>query len=205
MTYFWATFPHPQKPTFELIFGVSNCFANWGLWLGGQITRSANFCLWCHPGGSTLGAPRRKTFFRKNSRRLELSISKNTSHGRSGQGPGSVDPRFPAGLPFPVPEILELFAFHDSGNFFPAIFPGLSRSFPREPPNRSRKQPQPSRVFWFVLVNKCVRELVEVTPILKWQTLWMTRKLSNRTLLGHYSSHRQDYRPESPDFYCFRK
>ena len=31
---------------------------------------------------------------------------------------------------------------------FPAIFPGLSRSFPGEPPNRPRKQPQPSRVFW---------------------------------------------------------
>ena len=29
-----------------------------------------------------------------------------------------------------------------------ATFPGLSRSFPWEPPNRPRKQPQPSRVFW---------------------------------------------------------
>ena len=34
-----------------------------------------------------------------------------------------------------------------SGKFFPAIFPGLSRNFPWEPPNRPRKQPQPSRVF----------------------------------------------------------
>ena len=34
-----------------------------------------------------------------------------------------------------------------SGKIFPAIFPGLSQSFPREPPNRPRKQPQPSRVF----------------------------------------------------------
>ena len=40
---------------------------------------------------------------RGGSRRLELSISKNTPHRRWGQGPGSVDPRFPAGLPFPVP------------------------------------------------------------------------------------------------------
>ena len=51
----------------------------------------------------------------KNSRRLELSISKSTLHGRWGQGPGSVDPRFPAGLPFPVSEILEFVAFRDSG------------------------------------------------------------------------------------------
>ena len=62
----------------------------------------------------------------KNSRRLELSISKNTPHGRWGQGPGSVDPRFPAGLPFPVPEILEFVAFRDPGKFFQQF----SRSFP---------------------------------------------------------------------------
>ena len=55
------------------------------------------------------------------------------SHGRCGQGPGSVDPRFPAGLPFQVPEILEFIAFCDSEQNFPAIFPGLSRSFPWEP------------------------------------------------------------------------
>ena len=62
----------------------------------------------------------------RNSRRLELSISKNTPHGRRGQGPGSVDPRFPAGLPFLVPEILEFVAFRDSGKFFQQF----SRSFP---------------------------------------------------------------------------
>ena len=55
----------------------------------------------------------------KNSRRLELLISqKNTAHGRWGQGPGSVDPRFPDGLlPFLVPEVLELVAFRDLDNF----------------------------------------------------------------------------------------
>ena len=42
--------------------------------------------------------------FQKNSRRLELSISNNTPHGRWRQGPGSVDTTFPAGSPFPVPE-----------------------------------------------------------------------------------------------------
>ena len=43
----------------------------------------------------------------ENSRRLELSISKNTPRRRWGQGPGTVDPRFSAGLRFPVPEILK--------------------------------------------------------------------------------------------------
>ena len=65
--------------------------------------------------------------FSENSRRLELSISKNTPHGRWGQGPGSVNPRFPAGLPFPVPQILEFVALlGDSLKVFPAMFPGLS-------------------------------------------------------------------------------
>ena len=76
------------------------------------------------------------TVYQKNSRRLELSISKNTPHGRWGQGPGSVDPRFLAGLPFPVPEILEFIAFRDPGNFFqqfsrdwnPRTDPGNSHS-----------------------------------------------------------------------------
>ena len=73
----------------------------------------------------------------KNSRRLELSISKNTPHGRCGQGPGSVVPRFPAGLPFPVPEILEFVAFRDSGKFsgnFPGTFPELSSRTRRKLP-----------------------------------------------------------------------
>ena len=60
----------------------------------------------------------------KNSRRLELLISKNTPHGRWGQGPGSVDPRFPAGLPFPVPEILEFVAFFAIRENFSSDFPG---------------------------------------------------------------------------------
>ena len=72
---------------------------------------------------------------------------KNTPHGRLGKGPGSIGPRFPAGLPFPVPEILEFVALGNSGTFFPAIFPGLSRNFPPELPHGPRKQPQPSRVF----------------------------------------------------------
>ena len=64
----------------------------------------------------------------------ELSISKKTSpHGRWGQGPGSVDPRFPAGLPFPVLEILEFVAFRDSGKIS-SNFPG---TFPEFPSRRS--------------------------------------------------------------------
>ena len=63
--------------------------------------------------------------------------SENTPHGRWGQGPDSVDPRFPAGLPFPVPQILEFVAFGDSGKFssnFPGIFPGLPSRTPARTP-----------------------------------------------------------------------
>ena len=79
----------------------------------------------------------------KNSRRLELSISKNTPHGRWGQGPGSVDPRFPAGLSFPVPEILEFVAFRDSGK----IFQQFSRDFPGVFPENPRTDPGNSHSF----------------------------------------------------------
>ena len=76
-----------------------------------------------------------RTLIQKNSRRLELSISKNTLHGRWGQGPGSEDPRFPAGLPFLAPEILEFVAFRDSGKFssnFPGTFPEFSSRTPKQ-------------------------------------------------------------------------
>ena len=75
--------------------------------------------------------------FQKNSRRLELSISKDTPHVRWGQGPGSVDPRFPASLPFPVPAILEFVAFRGSGKFssnFPGTFPEFSSRTPEQTP-----------------------------------------------------------------------
>ena len=82
----------------------------------------------------------KKVFPQKNSRRLELSISKNIPHGRLGQGPGSVVPRFPAGLPFPVPEILEFAAFRDSGKVFQQFsrdFPGVFLENPRTDPGNS--------------------------------------------------------------------
>ena len=75
----------------------------------------------------------------KNSGRLELSISKNNPHGRWGQGPGSVNPRFPAGLPFLVPEILEFVAFCDLGKFFQQFsrdFPGVFPENPRTDPSQ---------------------------------------------------------------------
>ena len=49
------------------------------------------------------------------------------------------------------PRICSIWCF---GKIFPAIFPGLSRSFLQEPPNRPRKQPQPSRVFWTMRLHK---------------------------------------------------
>ena len=62
---------------------------------------------------------------------------KRIPHGRRGQGPGSVDPRFPAGLPFPVPQILEFVALCDSGTFFQQF----SRNFPGTFLQNSRKDP----------------------------------------------------------------
>ena len=81
-----------------------------------------------------------RAIFQKKSRRLELSISKNTLHGRWGQGPDSVDPRFPAALPFPVPEILEFVAFRDLGKIFQQFCRDFPRSFlgnPRTDPRNS--------------------------------------------------------------------
>ena len=51
-----------------------------------------------------------------------------------------MDPRFPAGLPFPVPEILEFVAFRDSGKFFQKFsrdFPGVFLGNPRIDPGNS--------------------------------------------------------------------
>ena len=65
---------------------------------------------------------------------------KNTLHGKWGQGPGSVDPSFPAGLPFPVPEALEFVAFRDSGKTiqqFSRDFPGVFLGNPRTDPGNS--------------------------------------------------------------------
>ena len=83
----------------------------------------------------------------KNSRRLELSISQNTPHGRWGQGPGSVDPRFPAGLPCPVPEFLKFVAFPGSGKFFRQVsrdFPRALLGNPRTDPGNSHSLLEPS-------------------------------------------------------------
>ena len=51
-----------------------------------------------------------------------------------------MDPRFPAGLPFPVPEILEFVAFGDSGKFFQQF----SRDFPGTFLQNSCKDPRNS-------------------------------------------------------------
>ena len=56
-------------------------------------------------------------------------------------------PKVPGRFAFPGarnPRVCRISRF---GKYLPAIFQGLSRSFPWEPPNRPRKQPQPSRVF----------------------------------------------------------
>ena len=78
--------------------------------------------------------------FRTTREGWNCQFQKNTPRGRWGQGPGSVDLRFPANLPFPVPEILEFVAFRDSGIFFQLFsrdFPGAFLGNPREDPGNS--------------------------------------------------------------------
>ena len=58
---------------------------------------------------------------------------------------------FPAGLPFPVPDILEFIAFLDAGTFS-TIFQGLSRSFSPEPPKHT---PEAATAFSSFLQKKC--------------------------------------------------
>ena len=75
----------------------------------------------------------------KNSRRLELSISK-TPRTEGGDKVPAVHPRFPAGLPFPVPQILEFIAFRDSGKMFQQFsrnFPAVFLENPRTDPGNS--------------------------------------------------------------------
>ena len=48
-----------------------------------------------------------------------------------------MDPRFPAGLPFPVLEILEFVAFRDAGKIFPLDFSGVFLENPRADPGNS--------------------------------------------------------------------
>ena len=45
---------------------------------------------------------------------------------------GSVDPRFPAGLPFPESEVLEFLAFRDSGKLFQQFSWNFPWNFPAE-------------------------------------------------------------------------
>ena len=89
----------------------------------------------------------------KNSRRLELSISKNTPHGRWGQGPGSVDPSFRA-VAFPGarnPRICSI----SFGNF--------SRDFPAE------QTPETATAFPSLLVLVswyCCKRVAYMTPLI---------------------------------------
>ena len=122
-------------------------------------TYSARWLIQCQPWAWP-ASPRKK-----NSRRLELSISKNTLHGRCGQGSGSVDPRFPAGLPFPVPEIREFVAFRDSGKFFQQFsrdFHGVFLENPRTDPGNSHSllefSPETATAFSSFLIQERVAQ-----------------------------------------------
>ena len=81
-----------------------------------------------------------QVFRKEGESLLERSLGKGGQNRRWGQGPGSVDPRFPAGLPFPVLEILEFAAFRDPGKFFQQFsrdFPGVFLENPRTDPGNS--------------------------------------------------------------------
>ena len=56
-------------------------------------------------------------------------------------------PKVPGRFAFPGAPNPRIYSISRSQKNFPAIFPELSCSFPCEPPNHSRKQPQTSRVF----------------------------------------------------------
>ena len=58
----------------------------------------------------------------------------------------AIGSRFRAGLPFPVPEAHTIQSILWFGRNFPECFSG--GDFPREPPEASLKQPQPSRAVW---------------------------------------------------------
>ena len=80
--------------------------------------------------------------------------SENTSRTEGvDKVPGSVDSRFAAGLPSPVPQILECRAFRDSGNSFPELYG-------RETP---QKTPETATAFSSFLIFRSVKtERVEL-------------------------------------------
>ena len=83
----------------------------------------------------------------KNSRRLELSIQK-TQRTEGGDKVQAVSTQGSRQVCLSrCPKFCSIARF----GYFPAIFVGLSWSFPWEPPNRPRKHPQPSRAFWITL------------------------------------------------------
>ena len=90
-------------------------------------------------------------FAQKNSRRLELSISKSPRAEGLDKVRGGVRPRFAAGLPFPVPQILEFVAFPYSGKFFQHFscnFPGVFPENPRTDPGNSHSLLEFSDLRW---------------------------------------------------------
>ena len=100
-----------------------------------------NFAFLC--GSSLLNPLKAQRFSQKNSRRLELSISKNTPHGRS-RAVSTQGFRQVCLFRCPKSQNLKHFAIREKfSSIFSAIFPQLSSGAPERP----RKQPQPSRVF----------------------------------------------------------
>ena len=85
---------------------------------------------------STAGKNENKLYSEKLEKAGTVDV-KSTPRGRWGQGPGSVRPKVPGRFAFPGARNPGICSTSQFGKNFPAIFPGLSRSFPREPPNRA--------------------------------------------------------------------
>ena len=109
---------------------------------------------WTH-GASKIAQPPSKswrTIFRLHSEKLEkagtVDFKKHPAR-KVGTRSRECGPKVPGRLAFPGDPNPRIYSISRFGKNFPAIFPGLSRSFPGEPPNGPRKQPQPSRVFWY--------------------------------------------------------
>ena len=119
----------------------------------------------------------------KNSRRLELSISKNTAR-KVGTRSRQCGPKVPGRFAFPSarnPSICSIWRF--GKNFLQAIFPEFSRNFPPELPHRPQKQPQPSRVISELV--SCQRVTAPTTFIIESPRADMAQPLLLRSCSQH--------------------
>ena len=90
------------------------------------------------PGPEGPSRPSRARTKHINSRRLQLSISKNTPHRRLAQGPGQCGPNVGGRFAFLGARNLRIHSISQFGLIFPAIFPENSWNFRPELPQDFR-------------------------------------------------------------------